>query len=199
MLDEVMLSLFLYCVQTFITLCRRDSCVAYNFVSNRNSLVDEADNQVLQLDYPAGCVGKECALTARVNLDAVVGDMDLPPLEEATLQYKYVRHQAAHSLPDCICCVSSGMSVLFRCCTHMSPLLCAHMHRAFTWSQLYKHADSSFKRDSSFRRVASCQACVVAYAILVASRAMASLAGVHVTCGSSVQLPLSPSLAYHAV
>ena len=64
--------------------------MAYNFISNRNSLVDEADNQVLQLDYPAGCIGKECALAARVDLDAVVADMGSPPLEEATLQYRCV-------------------------------------------------------------------------------------------------------------
>lgn len=62
--------------------------MAYNFVSNRNSLVAEAENQVLQLDFPAGCLGKECALAARVDLDAVVADIGLPPLEEATLEYR---------------------------------------------------------------------------------------------------------------
>lgn len=71
--------------------------MAYNFVSNRNSLVKEAGNHVLQLDFPKGCLGKECALAARVDLDAVVADMGMPPLEEATLQYKYVPCQVVRT------------------------------------------------------------------------------------------------------
>lgn len=69
--------------------------MAYNFVSNRNSLVEESGNKVLQLDFPKGCVGKECAMAARVDLD-VVADKDMPPLEEATLQYKYISHRGLH-------------------------------------------------------------------------------------------------------
>lgn len=64
--------------------------MAYNFVSNRNSLVEESGNQVLQMDFPQGCLGKECAMAARVDLDAVLSDKSMPALEEATMTYRCV-------------------------------------------------------------------------------------------------------------
>lgn len=68
-----------------VTAHRKDTCVAYDSSSNRNAIAaDAAGNQFLYLDYPKGCVGKQCALAARLQLDELTDS----PIEEATLTYR---------------------------------------------------------------------------------------------------------------
>lgn len=68
-----------------LTAHSQTTCVAYDSVSNRNAVAaDDKGNQFLYADFPRGCVGKQCALSARVQLDEITDE----PIEEATLTYR---------------------------------------------------------------------------------------------------------------
>lgn len=100
-----------------VTAHDKDTCVAYDAVSNRNAVAADADgNQFLYVDYPKGCVGKQCSLAARVQLD----ELTPTPIEEATLTYRCA---------GCLCASqrrAGRVAGLIRDRAQTPPGVCAH-------------------------------------------------------------------------
>ena len=75
--------------------------MAYNFVSNRNSLVEEAGNQVLQLDFPKGCLGKVCNTLATIFVVCGLAYSDRVDLLAEGLFVTWLVNSPPHKLRAC--------------------------------------------------------------------------------------------------